>query len=63
MSLLRDIFVNLLSDAIWAIGGFMLARFLLQKKSHGCDLLLKKRVLRFGSLYDPNALTKTGDNF
>jgi hypothetical protein len=33
MDFIRDIFVNLLSNAIWVIGGFMLARFLFLKKS------------------------------
>jgi hypothetical protein len=33
MDFLRDIIVNLLSNAIWAVGGFMLARFLFLKKS------------------------------
>jgi len=55
LDFLKDILVNLLSDAIWAIGGFLFARFLflkkcslfrlreqLQKKFSSCDLLLKK---------------------
>lgn len=33
MELIKDILVNLLSDAIWAIGGFAAARLLLLKKS------------------------------
>jgi hypothetical protein len=33
MDLIKDIFINLLSDAIWAIGGFIFARFIFLKKS------------------------------
>lgn len=33
MELIKDIFVNLLSDAIWAVGGFMIAQLLFFKKS------------------------------
>jgi hypothetical protein len=32
MSTWRDITVNLLSNAIWAIGGYIISRFLLLKK-------------------------------
>ncbi len=33
MDLLKDIFINLLSDSIWAIGSFLLAKFLFLKKT------------------------------
>jgi hypothetical protein len=33
METLKDILVNLLSDAIWALGGFLFARLLLFKKN------------------------------
>jgi hypothetical protein len=31
MEAIRDIFINLLSDAIWALGGFLVAQFLFLK--------------------------------
>jgi hypothetical protein len=40
MEILKDILVNLVSDAIWAIGGFAFAYF---SFSHGSDLLSKKQ--------------------
>ena len=33
MDFIKDIFINLISDAIWAIGGFIFARFIFLKKS------------------------------
>jgi hypothetical protein len=33
MDFIKDIFINLLSDAIWGIGGFISARFIFLKKS------------------------------
>jgi hypothetical protein len=59
MDFIRDIFVNLLSNAIWAIGGFIIARMLFKKgqfisligkqlflkKSIRCDLLSKKPIV------------------
>ncbi len=33
MDFLKDIFVNLLSDGLWAVGAFLLAKFLFLKKS------------------------------
>lgn len=35
MELLKDIFVNLLSDAVWALGGMAVAYLSLFKKNHG----------------------------
>ncbi|PSK86879.1 hypothetical protein B0I18_1195 [Taibaiella chishuiensis] len=35
MELLKDIAVNLFSDAIWALGGFMVAHMILQKNQLG----------------------------
>ena len=32
MDFIKDIFINLLSDAIWSIGGFISARFIFLKK-------------------------------
>jgi hypothetical protein len=34
METLHDIFINLLSDAIWGLGGFLFAQLLLLKKAH-----------------------------
>jgi hypothetical protein len=39
METLHDIFVNLLADAIWAIGGFLFARLLLFKKTSNVHFL------------------------
>jgi hypothetical protein len=32
MEAIQDIFINLLADAIWALGGFLIARYLVLKK-------------------------------
>lgn len=49
MDFLRDIFINILSNAIWAFGGFLFARFVFLKKSsldsYSLHLLLKKSLL------------------
>ena len=39
MSTFRDICINLVSNAIWAIGGYMTTRFLLFKKAIQVRLL------------------------
>jgi hypothetical protein len=33
METIRDILINLFSDVIWALGGFLFARLLLLKKA------------------------------
>lgn len=45
MEAIRDIIINLLSDAIWALGGFLFAA-----------LYLKKNLLMFGRNQDSNIL-------
>lgn len=32
MEAIRDIFINLFSDAVWALGGFLIARLALKKQ-------------------------------
>lgn len=49
MDFIKDIFINLLSNAIWAIAGFVLARFTFLKKpslsSNRLQAVLKKEFL------------------
>lgn len=45
MDFIKDIFINLLSDAIWAIGGFIFARFIFLKKS-SLSPIRRQRVLK-----------------
>jgi len=45
MELIKDIFINLLSDALWAIGGFIIARLLLLKKFSSFRYDTKKSIV------------------
>lgn len=42
MELLKDILINLLSNAIWAAGAVIVARMLFKKNDHSSLVLLKK---------------------
>ena len=45
MELLKDILINLLSDAIWAAGAVIVARMLFKKNDHSSLVLLKKIIM------------------
>jgi hypothetical protein len=53
MELLKDILINLLSDAIWAAGAVIVARILLKKNDHSSLVLLKKITISKLIVYFP----------
>jgi hypothetical protein len=44
MSTWRDIDINLLSNAIWAIGGYIISQLAFLKKNHFAGAIFKKSI-------------------
>ena len=57
MDFLKDIFINLLSDSIWAIGGFLFAKTLFLKKS----FLSSIRVLALKKTFSANLMVHSSN--
>ena len=57
MDFLKDIFINLLSDSIWAVGGFLFAKTLFFKKS----FLSSIRVLALKKTFSANLMVHSSN--